>query len=1119
MTMDTKKPYPGLIFLIGKFTYKVVEIEGFEIKAIRLNPDGSESQKYKSWNQSQWPPENYVESSMESGKTDSNPLDTNNKKNEKSKYFFEYDDEKQEIVVRESSGIEVGRLSGLYGPTGLSFYEDWARHSHKDPKSPETWKEFEDSFKGRDGISTMGENGKSAFEIWSELQPADHRSKEEYFNYLKGKKGVEGESAYQLWLRLYPHEGKVTEEDFFRWIAAQVPAVEGAMFIPSVDADGKLYFINSRTGERTQMHSDVRGKNGKTFRPVLSEHYLWFEDENGYPIGPKVNLKGDKGDKGEIGKSAYELWRNDPLHPENTTGTLDDYRQSLHGLDGHNVKAEYDFTTLEDYTCPIETINPHMIASADSLQGTDSAEQTIAKEQAKIRNLRREGEELKNHGSWIQEFFWWCAGADSPLLRMCPGEHSKYMGIGTIIFFTALMAWFSSYVALKLVTGEDKLESTVTLWGSILPVIIFGTLVVILFLSYKLVRFRRTLDLKEIENKKTGLSKKITVIYRRVRTYIVILSVLFIAAIILLFCEITPSGDDGAWKNISWAAVFACVWSLMIFFLDRFITNTMYSDGKVSISWLELRSAFPRIIIAIFLGIVISAPLELIIFEKEIDLKLNSLEIEYADTCCIDIVGQIRDLKRQIDSLETNKQKREDRANKNVDINQQMKDENIRHRGVISNIDKQLPIDKNQPSGTRETNPTGWKSYDARQEDRLSARSKELSREDGLHAENMNRLEKERDFDTSTETIKKQLLELQGQLNTLKLQKDTIRTNATKEFKQSIGLGLKLEALHSLAYQEGKDDGYKAWNTSFYRKNPFNSFYWFLGILLLLISVTFPFYKNVVSSGNKKEGALVVIPWLVVVAAICGYCNNILFNALPSYIFSAVGMIMMLFILIDVSPVFYKMMLADGIYDKLLHKDKLLTQDAMRLDAAKAYAKVNDSEVGRLAPFIFGKTAEKIEDFLNHPTLKSADAEGENGKPELGYGTNSYTEDINRNNKEVFNYVLNLKKRLVQAAYLAWYREMRDVRIGANRQHDPIQEDVVKEFPEFADGLTPPPSPGDLGSPSGSESTSEISTEESSADSTSDPNSTKSTSGTTSETNPDEDGEREIKDNETFTTK
>jgi len=74
-------------------------------------------------------------------------------------------------------------------------------------------------------------------------------------------------------------------------------------------------------------------------------------------------------------------------------------------------------------------------------------------------------------------------------------------------------------------------------------------------------------------------------------------------------------------QNIS--IVFGIFWGLLIFNLDRFIVNTMYSDGKHTISWGELKSGLPRIIMAIFLGIVISTPLELKIFEDKIKMEIE----------------------------------------------------------------------------------------------------------------------------------------------------------------------------------------------------------------------------------------------------------------------------------------------------------------------------------------------------------------------------------------------------------------------------------------------------------------------------------------------------------------
>lgn len=53
-------------------------------------------------------------------------------------------------------------------------------------------------------------------------------------------------------------------------------------------------------------------------------------------------------------------------------------------------------------------------------------------------------------------------------------------------------------------------------------------------------------------------------------------------------------------NNGYYAFFFGIFWGLLIFNLDRFIVNTMYSDGKVTISWKEFYSGLPRIIMAIF---------------------------------------------------------------------------------------------------------------------------------------------------------------------------------------------------------------------------------------------------------------------------------------------------------------------------------------------------------------------------------------------------------------------------------------------------------------------------------------------------------------------------------------
>lgn len=70
------------------------------------------------------------------------------------------------------------------------------------------------------------------------------------------------------------------------------------------------------------------------------------------------------------------------------------------------------------------------------------------------------------------------------------------------------------------------------------------------------------------------------------------------------------------------SAIFAVLWGLMIFNLDRYIVSSIKKTG----TWYnQLLMAIPRIILAGFLGIVISKPLELKIFEKEVNKQLNTI--------------------------------------------------------------------------------------------------------------------------------------------------------------------------------------------------------------------------------------------------------------------------------------------------------------------------------------------------------------------------------------------------------------------------------------------------------------------------------------------------------------
>ncbi|MDG1729503.1 MAG: DUF4407 domain-containing protein [Algibacter sp.] len=72
-------------------------------------------------------------------------------------------------------------------------------------------------------------------------------------------------------------------------------------------------------------------------------------------------------------------------------------------------------------------------------------------------------------------------------------------------------------------------------------------------------------------------------------------------------------------NNLYTSIFFGLIWGLLIFNLDRYIVSTIKKTGSV---FDELIQASPRIVLAVIIAVVISKPLELKIFEKEINQVL-----------------------------------------------------------------------------------------------------------------------------------------------------------------------------------------------------------------------------------------------------------------------------------------------------------------------------------------------------------------------------------------------------------------------------------------------------------------------------------------------------------------
>ncbi|ARS36735.1 DUF4407 domain-containing protein [Pontibacter actiniarum] len=79
--------------------------------------------------------------------------------------------------------------------------------------------------------------------------------------------------------------------------------------------------------------------------------------------------------------------------------------------------------------------------------------------------------------------------------------------------------------------------------------------------------------------------------------------------------------------SLPMAVAFGLLWGAVIFNLDRFIVSTLRKEGKF---WKELLQVMPRLLLALVLAVVISKPLELKIFDKEIQAVLKEKQAELA---------------------------------------------------------------------------------------------------------------------------------------------------------------------------------------------------------------------------------------------------------------------------------------------------------------------------------------------------------------------------------------------------------------------------------------------------------------------------------------------------------
>ncbi|WP_350284741.1 DUF4407 domain-containing protein [uncultured Croceitalea sp.] len=104
--------------------------------------------------------------------------------------------------------------------------------------------------------------------------------------------------------------------------------------------------------------------------------------------------------------------------------------------------------------------------------------------------------------------------------------------------------------------------------------------------------------------------------------------------------------------NVYTAIFFGFIWGLLIFNLDRYIVSTIKKRDSLKS---ELLQAAPRILLAIIIAIVISKPLEMKIFEKEINQVLleekNAMTLANKEQLALQYTPKIESLNQDIANL------------------------------------------------------------------------------------------------------------------------------------------------------------------------------------------------------------------------------------------------------------------------------------------------------------------------------------------------------------------------------------------------------------------------------------------------------------------------------------
>jgi hypothetical protein len=117
----------------------------------------------------------------------------------------------------------------------------------------------------------------------------------------------------------------------------------------------------------------------------------------------------------------------------------------------------------------------------------------------------------------------------------------------------------------------------------------------------------------------------------------------------------SPKDNDGYILDSTFYSLLSClfgiIWGLVIFNIDRFIvTSTGKGDGTEAITWQEFTGAIPRIIMGIVISITISMPLEIRIFQTEVQAGLIEAKQKQGEIFRIGVEKRFKQRLSEIDA-------------------------------------------------------------------------------------------------------------------------------------------------------------------------------------------------------------------------------------------------------------------------------------------------------------------------------------------------------------------------------------------------------------------------------------------------------------------------------------